>query len=44
MGYFASQDEYESISFFYQARIGGTGGVGHIHRETFNQRVDIILP
>lgn len=33
MGYFASQDEYESISFLYQARIGGTGGVGHIHRE-----------
>ena len=32
MGYFASQDDYESISFLYQARIGGTGGVGHIHR------------
>ena len=32
MGYFASQDDYESVSFLYQARIGGTGGVGHIHR------------
>ncbi|MGN1181709.1 MAG: PTS sugar transporter subunit IIB [Faecalibacillus sp.] len=31
MGYYASQDEYKSISLLFQARIGGGGGVGHIH-------------
>lgn len=31
MGYYASQDEYKSISFLLQTKIGGNGGVGHIH-------------
>lgn len=31
MGYYASQDEYKSISFLLQTTIGGQGGVGHIH-------------
>lgn len=31
MGYYASQSEYKSISFLFQAKIGGHGGVGHIH-------------
>lgn len=31
MGYCASQDEYKSISLLFQPRIGGGGGVGHIH-------------
>lgn len=32
VGYYISQDEYDSISFLYQSRIGSSGGVGHIHR------------
>ena len=31
MGFYASQDEYKSISFLLQTKIGGPGGVGHIH-------------
>lgn len=31
MGFYASQDEYHSISFLLQTKIGGKGGVGHIH-------------
>lgn len=31
MGFYASQDEYKSISFLLQTKIGGTGGVGHVH-------------
>ena len=31
MGYYAAQDEYKSISLLFQAKIGGGGGVGHIH-------------
>lgn len=31
MGYYASQVEYKSISFLLQTKIGGHGGVGHIH-------------
>lgn len=31
MGFYASQDEYKSISFLLQTKIGGAGGVGHVH-------------
>lgn len=31
VGYYASQDRYSSLSFFFQPFIGSTGGVGSIH-------------
>ncbi len=31
VGYYASQDKYNSVSFLFQPYIGSTGGVGSIH-------------